>query len=197
MEAREVFERITDAFVALDKNWCYTYMNKKAGEIFNRDPKEMIGKHIWTEFPEGVGQPFQKAYEKSMTEQRYIYLEEYYSPYDRWFENHIYPSPEGLSIYFRDITERKKAELLLQENEQRLRLIYNTTSDVIFLISVEPNNRYRFTSVNHAFLSTTGLNEDNVIGKFVDEVIPEPSRSMAFEKYRQAIVLVAQLTFCS
>jgi len=187
METSEVFERITDAFVALDRNWCYTYMNKKAGEIFNREPKKMIGKHIWTEFPEGAGQPFKNAYEKSMAEQQYVYLEEYYSPYDRWFENHIYPSPEGLSIYFRDITERKKAELLLQENEQQLRLIYNTTADVIFLISVEPNNRYRFTSVNRAFLSTTGLPENNVIGKYVDEVIPEPSRSMVFEKYREAI----------
>jgi len=40
------FERITDAFVALDTNWCYTFMNKKAGEIFGRDPGSMIGKHI-------------------------------------------------------------------------------------------------------------------------------------------------------
>src|SRR5258705_4202843 len=130
MEIREIFERISDAFVALDKNWCYTYMNKKAGEIFNRDPGKMIGKHIWTEFPEGIDQSFYKAYMKAMMEQQYVYLEGYYLPYDRWFENHIYPSPEGLSIYFRDVTEKKKAELLLQENEQRLRLIYNTTSDV-------------------------------------------------------------------
>ena len=48
----DVFERITDAFVALDINWCYTYVNKKAGEIFYRSPAQMIGKHIWTEFPE-------------------------------------------------------------------------------------------------------------------------------------------------
>jgi PAS domain S-box-containing protein len=187
MDSREVFERITDAFVALDQNWCYTYMNNKAGEILNRDPEKMIGKHIWTEFPEGVGPPFQNAYQKAMVEQQYVYLEEYYPPYDRWFENHIYPSPEGISIYFRDITEKKKAELRLQENEKQLRLIYNTTSDIIFLISIEPGNRYKFSSVNQAFLSATGLIEEQVIGKYVDEVIPEPSRSMVIEKYRQAI----------
>jgi PAS domain S-box-containing protein len=115
-----VFERITDAFVALDANWCYTYMNQKAGEIFNRNPAEMIGKHIWTEFPEGVGQPFHKAYERAMQSQEYIYFEEYYPPYDRWFENHIYPSSNGLSIFFKDITDRKKYEQQIIETNQML-----------------------------------------------------------------------------
>ena len=111
----ESFERITDAFVALDSNWCYTYMNKKAGEIFNCDPKAIVGKHIWTEFPEGIDQAFYKAYYRAMAEQQYIHVEEYYQPYDKWFENHIYPSPEGLSIFFRDITERKKLrEIIFQ-----------------------------------------------------------------------------------
>src|SRR4029077_17467757 len=89
---KAAIERVSDAFVALDKNWCYTYMNKRAGEIFNRDPKKMIGKHIWTEFPEGIDQPFYKAYYQAMEEQKYIHLEKYYQPYDRWFENRIYPS---------------------------------------------------------------------------------------------------------
>ncbi len=117
-----VFERITDAFVGIDRNWCYTYMNQKAGEIFNRNPAAMIGKHIWTEFPEGVGQPFHTAYERAMKNQEYIYFEEYYPPYERWFENHIYPSQDGLSIFFRDITERKKSEQQLRETNQLLEI---------------------------------------------------------------------------
>ena len=119
----ESFERITDAFVSLDKNWCYTYMNKKAGEIFGRNPKEMIGRHIWTEFPEGIDQTFYKAYHRAMAEQQFIHVEEYYPPYDKWFENHIYPSPEGLSIFFRDITERKKAERLMAGEKQVMQQI--------------------------------------------------------------------------
>jgi PAS domain-containing protein len=55
-----------DAFVALDTEWRYTYMNQKAGQIFNRRPEDMIGKHIWTEFPEGIDQPFYKAYYKAV-----------------------------------------------------------------------------------------------------------------------------------
>ena len=122
-ERQQVFERITDAFVALDKNWRYTYLNAKAGQLFGRRPEDLVGKHIWTEFPEGVGQKFHLAYERAMTDQQPVFLEEYYPPYDRWFENRIYPSREGLTIYFHDITGRKKDEALLNGQKHVLELI--------------------------------------------------------------------------
>lgn len=131
---RSTLERVSDAFVALDKNWVYTYMNKKAGEIFNRDPEKMVGKHIWTEFPEGIGQPFYHAYYQAMNTQQYIYLEEYYEPYDLWFENHIYPSADGLSIYFRDITEKIKSNQKIEASEKRFRALIENSSDAIVLI---------------------------------------------------------------
>jgi len=105
-----MLERVSDAIVALDSDWIYTYVNKKAAQAFGRTPDQMIGKHIWTEFPEGIGQPFYKAYYRAVETQQVITLEEYYPPYDRWFENRIYPSKDGLTILFNDITERKKAE---------------------------------------------------------------------------------------
>jgi len=114
-ERRQVFERITDGFVALDNQWFYTYVNPKAGEMLGRRPEDLIGKHIWTEFPEGIGQPFETAYRRAMAEQRPQWLEDYYPPFDRWFENRIYPSPEGLTIYFHDITDRVRQRKLLQQ----------------------------------------------------------------------------------
>jgi PAS domain S-box-containing protein len=105
-----MMERVTDGFVALNKDWYYTYVNKKAGEILNRNPEDLIGKNIWEEFTEGMDKPFYHGYHKAFDEQRYIHFEEYYPPFDLWLDNHIYPSPEGVSIYFRDVTEKKKAE---------------------------------------------------------------------------------------
>ena len=114
--ARDVLERVSDGLVALDRNWRYVYINSQAAALFGRRPEELIGRHIWTEFPEGVGQPFQLAYERAMAEQVFIELENYYEPWDRWFENRIYPSPDGVSIFFHEITERKRAEQAAREN---------------------------------------------------------------------------------
>ena len=120
-EIHNILERVSDAVVALDKDWHYTYVNQQAAELFGRKPEDLIGRHIWTEFPEGVGQPFQIAYERALTEQVFIQMENYYQPWERWFENRIYPSPEGLSIFFHEITERKLAEKAAQESAELLR----------------------------------------------------------------------------
>ena len=109
-EFHHVFDRVTDAYIALDKDWRYTYLNAKACELLGRRKEDLIGKNIWNEFPEGVDQPFHGAYEKAMAEQQPVFIEAFYAPYQRWFENRIYPSADGLTIYFRDITEHKRGE---------------------------------------------------------------------------------------
>jgi PAS domain S-box-containing protein len=75
----------------------------------------------------------------------------------------------------------------LEENQQRLALIYDTVRDVIFHLAVEPYDQFRFVSVNAAFLKVTGLSREAVVGRTVNEVIPEPSLTMILEKYRLAI----------
>jgi len=121
LHLRDVIERVSDAFVALDRNWRYTYVNAHAAALFGRRPEDLIGRHIWTEFPEGVGQPFHLAYERAMAEQVVLQVESYYEPWDRWFENRIHPSPDGLSIFFHEITDRKRAEQVARESTDLLR----------------------------------------------------------------------------
>ena len=128
------FERITDAFIAIDTNWCYTYMNKKAGEFLNRDPKEIIGKHIWAEFPEVVDNTFYKACYKTLTTQEYYQFDDYYKPNQRWVENHIYPSKDGISIFFRDITEEKMVNDKIEESEKRFRALVENNEGIITVV---------------------------------------------------------------
>jgi len=120
-ELTSIFERVTDAFVALDKNWNFVYVNKKAGEIVGRNPVNLIGKHIWAEFPEAVGHPLYNAYNLAMKEQHFVQVEEHYKLNDRWFLNLIYPSADGLSIYLQDVTDRKKAEELLNQSYKEIK----------------------------------------------------------------------------
>ena len=85
-----------------------------------------------------------------------------------------------------NLTLEETAEAL-RESEQQLVSIYNTVRDVIFHLVVEREDRFRFVSANAAFLRVTGLSREAVIGKTVNEVIPEPSLTMVLGKYRQAI----------
>ncbi|TDE02114.1 PAS domain S-box protein [Flavobacterium hiemivividum] len=140
------FERISDAFVALDNNWCYTYMNKKAAEIYNRNRQDLIGKSIWTEYPEAINQSFFKACHESIAEQKYVFVEEFDCYSGLWFENHIYPSADGLSIFFRDISEKKRADEIIRKNEDRFRALVENNQGIITVIDEELKVVYRSIS---------------------------------------------------
>ena len=113
-----ILESITDSYIALDRHWNITDVNERAATIFRRSRAELIGNNVWKLFP---GMDHGEAYEAiqdAMANQRQVHFE---APSrvarGRWFEVHAYPSPEGLSVYMRDITERKRAE------EERERLL--------------------------------------------------------------------------
>lgn len=82
---------------------------------------------------------------------------------------------------------RKRAEAELQLSERRLFSIYNTVVDAIYLLAVGNEGSYRFVSVNDAFCKVAGLSKEMIVGRLVNEVIPEPSLSVALRKYRKAV----------
>jgi PAS domain S-box-containing protein len=126
-ELNAIFDRITDAFIALDNDWNYTYVNKKAAELHNRPIQDLIGKNIWKEYPDVMGEHFYAALQtakKTNEAQRQVL---YYSKTGRWFEDLIYPSPDGISVYYHDITDTKNAELALEKTHEKLNYHVNNT----------------------------------------------------------------------
>lgn len=112
---RNTMERISDGIVGFDHQMNYTYVNKVAGELFNREPADLIGKNYYVEYPEAKGSTFANMYEKALKTQKFLEFDDYYSPWNRWFENRVFPSADGLTVYFSDISEKIEKEHELME----------------------------------------------------------------------------------
>lgn len=115
-DRKRIFERITDAFIAFDRDYNFTFINRNAAELLNRRSEDLIGKNMWAEFPEGLGSGFEEAYERARKTQTPTVHEEFYGPLGSWIEIRIFPSDQGMSVYVHDVTERREG----QENLRRL-----------------------------------------------------------------------------
>ncbi len=118
----QTLESMTDAFLTLDGNWRFTFLNKKAEYILQRPRDELLGKKLSDEFPSITGTKFEQEYRRALGSNRPAAFEEFYEPLQCWLEVNAYPSEHGLGIYFRDVTDRHVAARALQDSEQRLRL---------------------------------------------------------------------------
>lgn len=140
----EVLERITDGFFALDRAWRFTYVNQMAEHLMGRSREQLLGANAWEEFAGVLDTPLYVAAQRAMTDGVTTDYEFFYPPNDAWFGGQIYPSPAGVSVFFRDVTEQKRAaaasaELLaqLQKTNRELQQLNAAKSQFVTTISHE------------------------------------------------------------
>ncbi len=172
-ELIDIFERVTDGFIAMDRNFCYTYINKKAGELIHQDPAALIGKNIWTEFPELIGTVTYDAFIKAMDEQQYISSTDYYAQLDSWMLNSIYPSANGLSIFIRDISEQKKAETEINKARELADKLIDSLPGVFYFFDANG----RFIRWNKEFEQATGYSSEEIAGMHPTDFFPDEQKS--------------------
>jgi PAS domain S-box-containing protein len=177
-EGLAIFERIGDGFIAFDNNFRYTYINRKIGEMLGQNPADLIGKIMWEEFPQTKDGPIYKALHRAMETQQQTSEVVYSALVDLWLELHIYPAPEGLSVFARDVTEKKKMQETLQNFEHTQALIMNSTLEAI--VCIDKNDR--ITLWNHQAEKIFNWKESEAKGKtLVETIIPVSYRQQHIE----------------
>jgi len=162
-ELEEIFERIDDGFYALDENRCFVHLNDRAADAFGGAASEFIGEHVWDVLEPGP--KAEAAFAEALETDESLTFEEYYEPLETWFETHVYPSETGLSVYFRDVTERKRR----RQELARYRSVVETMSEGMYIVDEDGH----FTLVNDQYASMVDQPKDELLGAHVSAVIDD------------------------
>jgi PAS domain S-box-containing protein len=115
-----ILENITDAFFLIDKEWRFTYANQAAIQLVGKPQDKILGQVSWGLFPETQESRLYTELHRAMEESVPVHFEVLYFPFALWYECDAYPSPEGLSVFFRDITKHKQVKRQLQERLEEI-----------------------------------------------------------------------------
>ncbi|NML17868.1 PAS domain S-box protein [Azohydromonas caseinilytica] len=123
-QVESMLAAISDAFFALDRDWRFTYVNDRALAVTGSTREEVLGHVVWDAFPDIVGTVFEHLYRHAMTQGVPVAFEAFYPRLGVWMEVRVYPGPQGLGVYFQDVTARREAEERLRASEDLLRAIF-------------------------------------------------------------------------
>ena len=180
-QVQNILESISDAFVAFDRDWRYTYVNQAATRLLGRSPDELIGKNVWQEvFPSEVGGLAYTTLHQAVANQVPVSWEEWGQAIQRWLEVHAYPSTDGVALYFRDITDRKRTEAALYQSEERLRVALKNSPLTVF-------NQDRDLRYTWIYNPTFNFQISDVIGKQDIDLLPSNDAIFVTELKRQVL----------
>ncbi|WP_052049900.1 PAS domain S-box protein [Leptolyngbya sp. KIOST-1] len=181
-----ILESMGDAFIALDRDWRITYQNAASEQINGQPRSAVLGHTCWQVWPGLVGSELEVLYRRAMAQQRAMGLEHHYVEpphHDLWLEVQAYPTPEGLNIFYRDITERKRLEaerkqieaslqdqrVQLQQQLAEIETIYQSAPIGLNVLDRE----LRFVRVNERLAEINGLSVEAHLGRTVQELLPD------------------------
>ncbi|MGS5086911.1 sensor domain-containing protein [Hydrogenophaga sp. A37] len=154
---------ITEAFVTLDRQCCFTYLNQESERLLQKTTAELLGQEVWHDFNTGLAQRLRAQLGLALKTNRRVELEDFFPSLGKWLEVRAYPFAEGLAVYFRDVTERRRSQeqlMLLETSVARL-------NDIVAIAEAGsgPDDEPRMVFVNDAFEKQTGYSRAEVLGQ--------------------------------
>lgn len=178
-----ILEGISDAFYAVDGQWRLTYVNGHAEQLWGRRRDELIGRPLWDVFPEAVGTKAWHELNRAFRERRTVRFETVSPVVKRWIDVSAYPAGDGISVHFREITERKQAEAALHESEERFRAVFDRTAIGLAQTDLDA----RLVLVNDRFCEITGYAREELLQRTMLEISHADDVDRNREQFRQLV----------
>lgn len=131
LEINHIFERINDGVILLDRNYRYLYVNKKLCGMMNRKSADLIGKCIWDLFPDAVNSETYRYYQAALEKQENLSFTDHYPSLDLWYKTNLYPSPEGLTVFVKDVSKEKRAENKIAKKSRLYQFISHINQTIV------------------------------------------------------------------
>ncbi len=153
---------ITEAFVTLDRQCCFTYLTQESERLLQKTTADLLGEEVWKDFTGGLAERLKDKLTRSLNTNRRVELEDFFPTLGKWLEVRAYPFAEGLAVYFRDVTERRRSQeqlMLLETSVSRL-------NDIVAIAETGASAQEpRIVFVNDAFEQHTGYTRAEVLGQ--------------------------------
>lgn len=114
----ETMENMGDAFYLLDADFHFCYLNPQSEKLLQRPANELVGRNVWSEFPEARETVLWDLYHRAFETGRHERVEFHYPPLQRWFDIDVHPAKDGLAVYFRDVSENRELEARLRQSQK-------------------------------------------------------------------------------
>jgi PAS domain S-box-containing protein len=132
-----VLEHMSAAFYSVDTRWRFTYVNAEAERLLGRAREELLGHSLWELYPAAAGTPFEDVFRGALRTGEPATFEAHYpAPLDGWYEVRVWPGPDGLAVYFLDVTERRRAREGADRAAARAALLAQVSAD--FAAELDP-----------------------------------------------------------
>ena len=126
-----VLEAMPAGFYSLDRQWRFTHVNAEAERLLGRTREELLGEVLWEAFPATVSSIFEDSYRKAVVTGRPVSFDAHYpAPLNGWYELRAWPSPDGLSVYFLEVTDRRLAQQQADRTAAHLRLLAQVSAEL-------------------------------------------------------------------
>jgi PAS domain S-box-containing protein len=183
IQISEILGSISDAFYAMDREWKFTFFNKEAENLLKRKESELLGNSIWEEFPAAIGTPLEEIYRRVARSGKPESFEYFFPGDGQWYEVNTYPFDGGVSSYFRNIEERRKAAESLRKASEEKTMILESIGDAFFSV----NRDFVVTYWNKKAEELLYINREDIIGKNFWKVIPYAKKLPSFTLFYKAL----------